>query len=255
MTVPVLSVIRDSYGVLARHPRASIVCLGKGLLAIAAIILVTIGLTITANGVAGSAMGQGPLPTLIAGVALLAIALVMICVQTSFIRLAYFGANARMGLRFAAEERATVRAYFKLFLLQSIVIIALMLPCALLAWLAHVMTGGNMPPYLSVPLVLICGLLFLWVNGRVYPIWPAAAVGQSLTLREAYELSRGNGWRIVLAVLPNLLLLGLLASLQKSSLGAKPAVILLSVLLNIVILVTLSTALGSLYKHLSPPRD
>lgn len=89
-----------------------------------------------------------------------------------------------------------------------------------------------------------------WVVARLMPMLPAIALGRDWRPRTAWELSRGNGWRLVIATLliPHILtlLLGLLSREGAGAVEVAALAVLLAVLVSLEIV-----ALSLSYRELT----
>lgn len=195
---------------------------------------------------------------LVAGIVVLFVVVwfaVVLPLQNSIQRLVYFGASGRVGLRFGPEEWMTVGALFKLMGAVALLLVVLLLPCGIIAGISY-SVSGQVPPGLMLPMLVVVVLVYLWFSVRLYPILPAAAVGDRLTLRQSFALSKGNAWRIFLVFLLAVLPLVAIRELLVWLLGKGVVGSLVWLCVSLIILVVQSCSLALIYKHLkTAPTD
>lgn len=115
---------------------------------------------------------------------------VLLPVITSFQRLVLQGSDARVGFAYRREEWLTVGAVLRLILAYILGMIGMTVVIALIGALAAAIKALWLIALVGVPLFFICFITYL----RLILMLPAAAVGDRLSLKAAYRLTRGNIW-------------------------------------------------------------
>jgi hypothetical protein len=132
-------------------------------------------------------------------------------VITSFQRLVLQGSGARVGFAYRREEWLTVGAVVRLIFAYIFGGFCIMVVIALVAALAKAIKAPWVGALVGVPLILFCMMTYLrWIL-----VMPAAAVGERISLKAAYRLTKGNFWRYLailmlasmLTVIPQMLVL------------------------------------------------
>lgn len=112
-------------------------------------------------------------------------------VITSFQRLVLQGSDARVGFAYRREEWLVVGAVVKLILAYFLGIICITVVIALIGAMAVRIKALWLIALLGAPLFFVCLIAY----SRLLLMLPAAAVGDRLSLKAVYRLTKGNLWR------------------------------------------------------------
>jgi hypothetical protein len=150
-----------------------------------------------------------------------------------------------------------------------LVITALLAAIVVSAWLMFksggVAPAGSPPPAFDpaiqagiAPLTMLSALPGAWLVARLSPLLPAIALEQRWRLRDAWELSAGNGWRLAIVVIAlpyGFTLLGNLLARDGASTFESAALALALAILTSLEIIALSLSYRELERSEPPPTD
>ncbi|KCV82518.1 hypothetical protein ATO10_06236 [Actibacterium atlanticum] len=143
-------------------------------------------------------------------------------------------------------------SYVGKILLLSLIGVVCMIPVAVLLWALVAVTNSPVLGLVPLLMMLVFSVFFL----RASVVLPAAAIGRKLTVREAWEATRGSTWPIVLCYFLSMVLGMLLSGL---SLGGTLITPFLGVAVQIatqpVLTVINMSVLTTLYGHYVEGRE
>jgi len=191
------------------------------------------------------------------GGAMLVCGVVSLPIVTSLQRLVLQGPGARFGFAYGREEWMTLWAAIRLMAacFAAMFVCAIPLIIVLIAFKGLSQTYGLAGMATTVFVLLILPVILL--QFRLYLVVPAAANGLRLTLRQSFEMTRDNSWRMFgIYVLPGLFF-SLLEQVVKYSLkpGFLAAILAMLVMLSSGIIHSLVIAIAFRHFHLGGGRN
>lgn len=115
----------------------------------------------------------------------------MLPISNSLQRLVVQGPEARVGFAYGREEWLMLRTVLKVCLIAMGIMLAVMIPIVILLF-----TLTSAQPQFAAFAMLPLAVVMMFLMVRWAPVFPAAANGRKMTLREGFRLTRGNGWRV-----------------------------------------------------------
>jgi len=199
--LPVFATVKASYGYLGRYglrmlPYLIALVVVKGTSLVGKMLIIA-GMAIMMKLSPGDVQAMQVLSAVVGILAVLAIMSVLIPIQNSMQRLVVGGEAARISLGYGGEEWLTVRAYFKVFGF----IVAVMLPVGAaifsVVFIYKLMISTVVADYIVFSAFVFAFFFFVYWAIKLYPVIPAAALGERVTLRESRQLVKGQFWRFL----------------------------------------------------------
>jgi len=199
--LPVFATVKTSYGCLRRYglrmlPYLIALVVVKGASLVGKMLIIA-GMAIMMKLSPGDVEAMRVLSTVVGILAFLAIMSVLTPIQTSMQRLVVSGETARVGLGYGDEEWLTVRAYFKVFGFIAAATLPVGGVIFLVVFIYKWMISSVIPEYVIFSVFILLFFFFLYWVIKLYPVLPAAALGERVTLRESRQLVKGQFWRLL----------------------------------------------------------
>lgn len=176
--------------------------------------------------------------------------LLSIPLSNSIIRLIIQGERARVGFSFKNEEGLTIIVSLK-FLIP---LLCIALAVALTGFTAMSLFGQE-KPWLAVPIFLPLGLAAGYVIARLILVFPAAALGYSLSQIDCFKLCAGNGWQLLALFAVELFVVNGPDIISAALFGEGVTNALVKVATGLLSLVLNPILLALAFKHLMPNEE
>ena len=194
-------------------------------------------------------MGEQETKALLQGF-LLIDGLLSIPLSNSIIRLIIQGEQARVGFSFKNEEGLTIIVSLK-FLIP---LLCIALAVALLGFTTMSLFGQT-HPWLAAPVFLPLGLAAGYLISRLILVFPAAALGYSLSQSDCFKLCAGNGWQLLALFAAELLVVNAPDIISAALFGDGVTTALVKVATGLLSLVLNPILLALAFQHLMPDEE